>query len=390
MARRTSGVTGPGEMRTLVVTPWYPHEGDGAGSFVEDQVRSIASEHEPVVLHLMPAAERSSPVETDGPWPVIRIAAPASPVPGVTFLRDAGRVASAVLRLRRRGFRPDLIHAHVYTAALAAVPAARASRVPLVVSEHYSGLARAEVPRRERLAAMVAYRAADVVCPASESLRRQLFKFAPGARMQVMPNPVDERRFALPEPAPESGPPRVLTIASLLPIKGVDVLIEAVSAVVADRRDWQLTVIGDGPARSTYEQSVRNAGVGDLIRFVGRRSRDEVAHAMQEAAFLVAPSRWETFSVAVAEALCCGLPVVASRVGALPELVNESNGRLVEPDHPAALAPALADMLDAYKRFDRRAIASEAAERWGARRVGARWSELYEELAAPNSRHPSR
>jgi glycosyltransferase involved in cell wall biosynthesis len=301
----------------------------------------------------------------------------------VAPLPDAAAVVAGV---RRVGHRPDLVHAHVFTAALAAVPTARLLGVPLVVSEHYSGFARGDVPRRARAAASVAYRAADAVCPVSASLWGTLAGLVPAARTRVMPNPVDEGLFALAEPGPTSGPARILVVASLVPVKGVDGLIDAVGIVAGRRRDFRLTVIGDGPQRAAYERRVGDAGLGELVRLVGRRTRHEVARAMQEADLCVAPSRWETFSVAVAEALCRGLPVLATRVGALPELVDETSGVLVAPDDPAALADGLDGMLEALGRFDRLAISRRAVERWGARNVGARWSELYLELAARKDR----
>jgi len=375
-------------VRVLVVTPWYPRDGDGAGSFVEDQVRSIEAQHRPAVLHLSQAGASRSTIERDRPWPVVSARAPVPAVAGLAPLRDCAAVMAGLRRLRDAGFRPDLVHAHVFTAALAALPSARLLGVPLVVSEHYSGLARGEVARRSRAAAAIAYRAADVVCPVSSSLEATLAGLAPGARMQVMPNPVDERLFALADRAPTSGPVRILVVASLVPVKGVDGLIEAVGMLASRRRDFLVTVIGDGPQRRAYERRALEAGVGDLVRIVGRKARPEVAQAMQGADLLVAPSRWETFSVAVAEALCRGLPVVATRVGALPELVDEASGTLVEPDNPTALAAAIDDVLDAVGRFDRSAISRRAVERWGAGRVGASWGELYADLAARKSRRP--
>jgi glycosyltransferase involved in cell wall biosynthesis len=307
---------------------------------------------------------------------------PSSGLPRHCPLRDAAAVAAGVGRLRRAGFRPELVHAHVFTAALAAVPTARLLGVPLVVSEHYSGFARGDVPKRARMAASVAYRSAQAVCPVSASLEATVAGLTSAARTHVIPNPVDEKVFAFADPVPRTGPARILTVASLVPVKGVDVLIDAIGITVTRRRGFRVTVIGDGAERVAYERRAADAGAGDLIRFVGHRTRHDVAAAMRESDLFVAPSRWETFAVAVAEALCAGLPVLATRVGALPELVNGASGTLVEPDQPAALAAALNDMLDSLGRFDRSAISRRAIERWGAGRIGARWSELYAELGA--------
>ena len=375
-------------VRVLVVTPWYPHAHDGVGSFVEDQVRSVASHHNVAVLHLTTTGGHrvTRRADGDGSWPVVTAAAPNSGLPGSALLWNSAGVAKGVGHLRRGGFRPELVHAHVFSAALAVTPAARLLGAPLVVSEHYSGLARSDFSRHDRLAASLAYRAAAVVCPVSASLQDTLAGLAPNARFQVVPNPVDDRVFAPPKPASREGPVRVLVVASLVPVKGVGGFIEAVGRLALRRRDLYVTVIGDGPERSSYERKVRAAGVGDVLRLAGRQSRQEVARAMRESDLLVAPSKWETFSVAVAEALCCGLPVLATRVGALPELVDESSGRLVEPGDPAAMAAALDGMLDAVGQFDRAAISTNAIERWGAARIGARWDELYRQLTARTGR----
>jgi glycosyltransferase involved in cell wall biosynthesis len=191
---------------------------------------------------------------------------------------------------------------------------------------------------------------------------------------------VDEGVFKLGDRRADSGPARILVVASLVPVKGVDGLIDAVALLAQRRRDFHVTVIGDGPHRAAYERKLIGARADDLVRLVGSQPRNEVARAMRQADLLVAPSRWETFSVAVAEALCCGLPVLASRVGALPELVDDASGALVEPDDPHALATALERMLDDRERFDREAIRRRAVQHWGSRRVGALWSELYAEF----------
>ena len=75
--------------------------------------------------------------------------------------------------------------------------------------------------------------------------------------------------------------------------------------------------------------------------------------------FAVVPSRYETFSVAVSEALACGLPVVATAVGALPERIGDANGLLCPPGDPAALADAIGRMLARHRDYDRAAIAAE-------------------------------
>lgn len=370
----------------LAVTPWFPRGGDGAGSFVEDQVRAIARDHEVAVAHLQAQHGGPSLTEEDGArWRVLRCSVAVPRVPGGLALRDLLGLLAAVRRLRTSGFSPQLVHAHVMSAGFASLPFARTLGIPLVVSEHFSGLALGGVRGRARMVASAAYRGADLVCPASRSLCAALEAIAPGARMQVVPNPVDTELFCPPaggRPTAQSVP-TALAVTSLVPVKGVDALIEAVGLLAARRDDFRVRVVGDGPRREQYAGLARAAGVADRIELLGRLPREEVAREMRAADFLVVPSRWETFSVATAEALCCGLPVLATEVGSLPELVDSSSGRLTEPQSPAALASGIDWMLASAAGFDRPAIARRAARLWGAQAVAGAWSEIYAELAAP-------
>ncbi len=369
-------------MRIVVVTPWFPEAGDGSGSFVRDQALAVAADHEVAVVHLRSRAGAGLREEADDRLRVIRCGVPERLPPGTSTAWELAATARAVRHLARHGCPADVLHAHVYTAALAAVPVARARRLPLVVSEHYSGVARGALGRWSRLAAARAYRAADVVCPVSESLATAIAAMSPRARIEVMPNGVDTDLFRPPDREREPGPARVLVVASLVPVKGVPRLIDAVGRVASTGADLQLTVVGDGPQRAECEHRAAAAGLLDRVDFRGRLPRERVAAGMRSADVLAVPSEWETFSVAAAEGMCCGLPVLASRVGALPELVDEDAGLLVDAGDPEALAEGLGRMLDRVRGFDRRAQSERAAERFGAGHAARRWNGLYRGLVA--------
>ena len=366
-------------MKVLVVTPWYPRWGDGAGSFVEDHVRAVSDRHDVAVLHL--TSVRTRPALTEErlrAWSVIRSSPPLPSIRGTFVLRNLLGVMLGVRHLTRRGFRPDIVHAHVYSTGPAALLAARILRVPLVLTEHYSGLALGDVRGPSRLAATVVYRAADLVCAPSASLREKLEEIAPKTAVRVVPNPVDSRLFS-PHPRPTEVTPGVIgaiAVASLVPVKGLATLIDALALAVRQEPELRLSVIGDGPLTFELQRHAHEAGVRDRIDFRGRVPRDAVADAMRNADFMVLSSKWETFSVAAAEALCSGLPVLATRVGARPELVDESSGRLVAPSDPSSLAAGLKWMAEHASDYDREAIARRAARLWGAETVGAIWSGI--------------
>jgi glycosyltransferase involved in cell wall biosynthesis len=149
----------------------------------------------------------------------------------------------------------------------------------------------------------------------------------------------------------------LLFVGNLLPVKGVDVLLDALlmagkPALGAGR--MTLAIAGDGPMRPWAERRVRRAGAEDAVRLLGHIPREQVALWMNAADVLVLPSRNEGCPNVVLEALACGTPVVASRVGAVPELVDDACGATVEPGEPAELARAVESVLS--RQWDRAAL----------------------------------
>ena len=173
-------------------------------------------------------------------------------------------------------------------------------------------------------------------------------------QVEVMHNPVDLHRF---RPADlddraagrnalglASDAPVVICVARFDPVKGVDLLIEAWPDVVAAIPRAALLLLGDGPSRESLEQRARSLGLSASVRFLGYRS--DVESILHVADLSVVPSRSEGLSLAAIESMASGVPVVAARVGGLPEVVRDGEtGLLVEPENPPALAAAMSRLL---------------------------------------------
>ena len=200
----------------------------------------------------------------------------------------------------------------------------------------------------------------DGITVPSEFLKREAHRvlgLAPD-RIEVIPNFVDTERFqpaarrdrgrfdevfedAGADPA-DRGAPVLFHVSSFRAVKRVTDLVE-VLAVVRRRVPARLMLVGDGPERGRLMQRARELGVAGSICLLGARADfgDYLKHAD---AFLL-PSESESFGVAALEALSCGIPVVAYRVGGLPEVVDASSGRLVAPFDVAALSGAVLEIL---------------------------------------------
>ena len=369
-------------MRVLVATDWYPAgPGDPSGSFVRSQALAVSARHEVAVLHLATPGPTGPLLgldeEQDGPLRTLRLrrrqGIPQTP-------GNLAAVTGALRRLRRTGFEPDLIHAHETGAAFAAVAAGR--RRPVVVSVHQATFGLGQVDGVTARLARAAFARAAAVCPVSESLRTRMEADGWPGRFDVVPNPIDVDRFT-PGSPPTDGIPRIVAVASLEPVKGVADLVEALGLLAHRGADFRLDLVGDGPLRTQLARRVEQLGLGERVTLHGTLPPDGVAALMRDATFAVVPSHWETFSVVLGEAMACGLPVVVTAAGALPERVHDGNGLVVPPRDPEALAAGLAAMLERHRSFDRAAIAAEVRQRFSAAAVAERWDAVYEKASAP-------
>lgn len=138
----------------------------------------------------------------------------------------------------------------------------------------------------------------------------------------------------------------VLFIGRLAAAKGVPVLLEAFARARAAFPDARLTLVGDGPARAALEDRCRALGLGDAVRFTGYLSQDEVAAELSRADLFALPSFAEGVPVVLMEAMATGIPVLATRIAGIPELVEDGvSGRIVAPGDVEGFAGAMTALL---------------------------------------------
>jgi glycosyltransferase involved in cell wall biosynthesis len=295
--------------------------------------------------------------------PVYRIPAP----------RDLDPQLVRRLRAVLRAAEPDVVHTHLVHADV--YGAAAAGRRPLVSTKHNDDPFRVGPFRHvERL---LARRAARVIA-ITESLRRFNVE-----RVGLPPEKVTTIHYGMDAPPAAWGTadldlpdgPLLVAIARLVPQKGLDVAVRALQGA-----DATLVVLGEGPERQRLESLARELGV----RLVLPGRVGDVSAVLRRADVLVHPARWEGFGLALLEGMLCALPVVASRVSSIPEIVEDGEtGLLVPPDDPAALRRAIERVLaDGELRLRlgeaglRRAHAEFSVGRMASRTLG-----VYDEIA---------
>lgn len=205
------------------------------------------------------------------------------------------------------------------------------------------------------------------------------------SRMTIVPVGVDHTVFR-PRPEVRRVPGRlIVTSSSDVPMKGLVPLLEAV-AKLRTEREIELVVIGKPIERGRVDRTIERLDLADVVKCVSGISDDELAILYAEAQVAVVPSLYEGFSLPAIEAMACGVPLVATTGGALPEVVGTSGetGLLVEPDNSDALAGAIRAVLDSPQLAEK--LGNGGRNRilgrftWRATAVGT--AEQYEVLLA--------
>lgn len=365
-------------MRILMHCIYFPPEVGGLESHVHHLAKALVVRGHPVTVITSRSLPDAPPREEMDGIQVVRTWFPSRSPSG--WVAHAFGSVPATLAEARRGV--DILHAQAFASVPPLLVARRVTGAPLVATFHTSHfLVRARRPAwRPILRRLV--RGPDRALAASTEIARVAEELAPGTRVEALTNGVDTELFRPCEPAlPPGAGPRIVVPRRLFPKNGVDVLLRALPRIVEEVPGVEAVMIGDGPERRRLESMAVELGVGERVRFLGAQPNARMPALLSSAQVAVIPSRMEATSVAALEAMACGLPVVASEVGGLPEIVDGGVGRLVPPGEPLALAEAVVAVL---RSPDRAALGAEArrrvVERWSNDRLAEHHLEIYREL----------
>jgi len=303
-----------------------------------------------------------------------------------------GRAYVAERRAIRRlceDFRPDVLHTHGYRPDVLHAGLARALRLPIVTTMHGSsrmgGLSRVH----EWLQRLLLWRF-DAVVSVSKPLLGSLEAWVPRGRLHLIPNagtadpPTLDRtaaRRAL--GLPDDGP-CVAWVGRLIAAKGPDVFLEAVARLQIP--GLRAVIVGDGRERAALEARSRTLGLQDRVRFLGHRL--DVARSFRAFDVFALTSRTEGTPLVLFEAMGAGVPIVATAVGGVPDVLSEHDALLVPIEDPDRMAQAVATCLTDH-----------GAAQWRARRARERlhrefgtdpWLDRHEALYRRLVTSPSR
>lgn len=277
----------------------------------------------------------------------------------------------------------DVLHAQTFASAVPAMLAKKRYGKPMVLTlhtSHFLKLAKKPVwqPILRRIIA-----SSDWLLSASEEIRDVALGLYPHPRAEALTNGVDTSMFRRVQPTlppPANGARRLIVPRRLFEKNGVEYFVRALP-LIHSRVPMEALFVGDGPERPRLEKLARELGVSGICNFMGARPNTEMPGLLSSSDVAMFPSLMEATSVAALEAMSCEVPVAASRVGGLPEIVDETVGTLFEPANPQDLAAKVIALL---QRPNLREAAERARQRvvsaWSNERLALRHIEIYEQL----------
>ncbi len=359
------GPAGRPALRILLITNDFPHSAQPTrGTFNFQMATALAAQHEVAVIAHVPwvsewrrrvrfqrvgAVPTAARITVWHPWYYYP--------PGLQRAYHGWFLWRSIAALARQviaNFKPDIVLAYwLHPDGEAAVKIAREAGIPVVVMSGGSDvLVVARDPRRRRrMVAVLA--AADAVVCVSEHLRRAVTAFGIAARkIHVVYRGVDPERFhpgdgdaARARLGLRQDRPVLLWVGRIVPVKGLETLVDACAVLKAGGCDFTLTLVGDGSGRDALAARVQRLGLDDVVRFAGSVKHDQLGEWYRAASLVVLPSLSEGVPNVLLEAIACGTPFVASNVGGISEIADTEHDRLVAAGSASELAGAIREGL---------------------------------------------
>jgi glycosyltransferase involved in cell wall biosynthesis len=250
----------------------------------------------------------------------------------------------AKIYLEIRVIKPNISHAQSLLSGIPAMMAKKLLKIPYVVWGQGSDI---YLPGRfTRMTSKPILQNADAVLALTEDMKQKMREIC-DRDISVVPNGIELERFeaSLGE-RKEGNTKTIIFVGRLHPVKGVQYLIESMAIVHQKMPDAKLVIVGDGPERSRLEGLAEKLNLNSCIRFEGKVPQENIPQLMHQADVFALSSLSESFGIVNLEAMAAGLPIVATKVGGIPDIVEEGvNGYLVNAKNPEEIAERLMILL---------------------------------------------
>ncbi len=274
---------------------------------------------------------------------------------------------------------PDIVHVHIaFKDGLVALWLKRKYGIPYIVTEHWTLYHKnngADFRKKSFLFKFLVKKIlknATIILPVSKQLGDTLQSIVPNLQYKPIANVVNTDIFNYKNLVSENSF-TFIHVSSLIDLKNPQVIIEAFEKVNAQLTFTKLVVIGE---LNNLKAKISNSN----IELVDTISNDAVANYLQKANAFVLFSSAENQPCVLLESFCCGLPVISTAVGGVPEIITKENGILIEPGNVNQLAEKMKYLVKNYQQYDRKKISEDAIAQYNYKKIGADINDVYSDI----------
>lgn len=253
---------------------------------------------------------------------------------------------------------PDMIFAHYLSNIAISYKIKEKYDIPIIGMEHWSVISKSTLPNDILSLGKLAYPKVDRLLAVSESLSTSIKKHF--NQNSIVVNNMVSDDFLIERSSHNMNKDdyfHFVSVGSLFPIKGFDILIDAFAKSGLSKKKCKLTIIGGGKEQRRLQEQINRLSLEDDVILVGRKTKNEIISYLKKSNAFVLSSHSETFSVVCIEAMALGLPIVATACGGPQEFVTKEVGILVEPSDMNALATGMNEMYESSQKYDNDKIA---------------------------------
>jgi glycosyltransferase involved in cell wall biosynthesis len=384
--------------KVLMLPKWYPSYLDKTeGNYVERHITAIAQQVSVVVLYVhsdanLQRGEYQLKESIENNYPVIRV-----------FFKKHKRnlpILSNIIRFFRftkaqwkgythvvKGFgKPHITHVHHLTrTTLLALFLKYVYQIPFLITEHWSGFLSERKAYKgwiKILLARWAVKKASCITCVSTAIKIGMQQMGLRGNFEVIPNVVNTTLYKPSGKRTATSKKKIVHISRLdTHVKNVAGILQATKLLANLRSDFELHFIGDGAEAEKQKQLALSLELPkEMVTFHGYKSEQEVAALLADAACLVIFSNYESQSCVMLEAFACGIPVIGTRVGGIPELLNPGRGILIDKQDVNGLCLAMESILNNTCQFDGKSIRDFAIAHFAQQVIGKSFSQIYDNI----------
>ncbi len=276
----------------------------------------------------------------------------------------------------------DFVHLNVsYPAGIFAHVLKSKYQIPFLLTEHWTVFLDSnpnEFSAYQKYIVQRVGREASAICPVSKDLEKAMKAKGIQNHFKVIPNVVDTSLFSNLPIRKKEGKIRILHVSTLFdPHKNVSGMLRTIAQLSQKRNDFEVKIVGNGFVEEHRAFAEKLNLPQGLITIQGETPYEEIARLMQTHDLFLLFSNYENLPCVISEAHVAGLPVLASDVGGISEMIDEQNGILTTPKDESLLLSKLNYLMDHLEEYDRKNIRAKAIERYSYQQVGQQYFDLY-------------